>query len=203
MVDRKSRTELAMALRQLFNFRLTTAEFRDRAGKQWFGSADEAVGVISRFGASALSGDPVFPSWLENGRLDSIPAYRKAARCIWFLQTDLSYGWPRHPEHKPLARLARLSVIIAAAATIVLGLFTLLDWFTATSLSGGSAVWLTLTTAAATVLGWMLLRLWFHADQRRFELAGDYHVWPFHNREDYRQARQARAILRSASDDIR
>ncbi len=202
MVDRKSRTELATALRQLFNFRLATAEFRDRAGKQWFGSADEAVGVISRFGASALSGDPVFPSWLESGRLDSIPAYRKAARCIWFLQTDLSYDWPRCPEHKPLARLGRWGVIIAAATTVCMALFTLLDWFTAASLSGGSAVWLTLATAAATVLGWLGLRLWFHADQRRFELAGDYRVWPFHNREDYRQARRARAALRSVSDDI-
>ena len=191
-----------MALRQLFNFRLTTAEFRDRAGKQWFSSADDAVHVISRFGCSALSGDPVFPSWLENGRLDSIPAYRKAARCIWFLQTDLSYDWPRHPEHKPLARLGRLLVIFAAAATIGLALLTLVDWFTETSLAAGSAAWLTLAAASATVLGWMLLRLWFHADQHRFERGGDYNVWPFHNREDYRQARQARAMLRSVSDDI-
>ncbi|MEA1950222.1 MAG: hypothetical protein U9N87_02475, partial [Planctomycetota bacterium] len=180
----------------------TPAAFRDRAGKQWFSSADDAVRVISHFGASALSGDLVFPSWLDNGRLDSIPAYRKAARCIWFLQTDLSYRWPRHPEHNPLARLARWGVIAAAATTIGLVLFTLVELFTSSSLSGGSAVWLTLATATATVLGWLALRLWFRASGRRFELAGDYHVWPFHNREDYRQARQARAALRSVSDDI-
>ncbi|MBN2294167.1 MAG: hypothetical protein JXM70_17200 [Pirellulales bacterium] len=202
MVDRKSRTELASALRQLFNFRMTTAEFRERAGKEWFASADEAVRVISFFGSSALTGDMVFPSWLEHGRLDSIPAYRKAARCIWFLQTDLSYQWPRHPEHNPLARLARWGVVVAAAMTISLALFTLLEAFTSSSLSGGWAVWLTLTMAAITILGWLLLRFWFHTSQRRFESAGDYNVWPFHNRVDYRRARQARATLRSVSDDI-
>ncbi len=202
MVDRKSRTELASALRQLFNFRMTTAEFRDRAGKQWSNSLDEAVRIISQFGTTALSGDMVFPSWLEHGRLDSIPAYRKAARCIWFLQTDLSYQWPRHPEHNPLARLARWAVIVAAATTIGLILFALVELFTSSAFSGGSAVWLTIASAAATVLGWMSLRIWFHASQRRFELSGDYNVWPFHNREDYQQARRGRATLRSVSDDI-
>ncbi len=202
MVDRKSRTELAAALRQLFNFRMTTAEFRERATKQWFSSADEAVRVISLFGTTALSGDLVFPSWLEHGRMDSIPAYRKAARCIWFLQTDLTYQWPRHPEHNPLSRLARWAVILAAASTIGLFLFSLIELFTSSSFSGGSAVWLALAAAVATVLGRMTLRLWFHASQRRFELSGDYNVWPFYNREDYQQARRARAALRSVSDDI-
>lgn len=202
MVDRKSRTELASALRQLFNFRLTTAEFRERAAGEWFGSQDRAVRVISRFGSSALSADPVFPSWLESGRLDSIPAYRKAARCIWFLQTDLPYDWPRRPEHKAVGRLGRLFVIISAAATIALAVFALAGLFAGSSFPGLTVVWLTLFASAATVLGWSLLRLWFGAEERRFQKAGDPQVWPFHNRNDYRQARRARAMLRSVSDDI-
>ena len=202
MVDRKSRTELAAALRQLFNFRLTTAEFRERAAREWFGSQDRAVRVISRFGSSALSADPVFPSWLESGRLDSIPAYRKAARCIWFLQTDLSYDWPRRPEHKAVGRLGRLLVIVGAVLTVALAAVDVAGWFAGSSFPGLAAVWLTLAAAAATVLCWSLLRLWFGAEERRFQRAGDSQVWPFHNRNDYRQARRARAALRSVSDDI-
>ena len=202
MVDRKSRTELAAALRQLFNFRLTTAEFRDRAVREWFKSQDRAVRIISRFGSSALSADPVFPSWLENGRLDSIPAYRKAARCIWFLQTDLSYDWPRRPEHKAVGRLGRLLVIFGAVLTVALAVLDVVGWFVGSSFPGLAVVWCTLATAAATICGWSLLRLWFGVEGRRFERAGDYRVWPFDNRDDYRQARRARGVLRSVSDDI-
>jgi small-conductance mechanosensitive channel len=202
MVERKSRTELAAALRQLFNFRLTTAEFRDRAAREWFQSPDKAVRTISRFGSSALSADPMFPSWLEKGRLDSIPAYRKAARCIWFLQTDLSYDWPRRPEHKAVGRLGRLLVIIGAVLTVALTIIAVAGWFVGSPLSAMIAAWWTLAAAAATILGWLLLRLWFGVEGKRFERAGDAQVWPFHNRNDYRQARRARAALRNVSDDI-
>ena len=202
MVDRKSRTELAAALRQLFNFRLSTAEFRERAAREWFKSPDRAVRIISRFGASALSADPVFPSWLENGRLDSIPAYRKAARCIWFLQTDLSYQWPRRPEHKLMGRIGRLLVILAAATTVVLAAIAVAGWFFGSPFPGLVAVWFTLASAATTVFIWSTLRLWFGIEGRRFARAGDMQVWPFHNRDDYRQARRARSMLRGVSEDI-
>lgn len=202
MLDRKSRTELSSALRQLFNFRLSTAEFRERAAREWFESSDSAVRIISRFGSSALASDPVFPSWLDSGRLDSIPAYRKAARCIWFLQTDLTYDWPPRPEHKAVGRWGRVVVIVSAGVTIALALLTLADWFSGSKLCGGSAVWWMLAAAAATVLGWTLLRLWFQSAEQRFQRAGDAQVWPFLNRHDYSQARRARSMLRGVSDDI-
>src|ERR1051326_6720269 len=98
MIDRAGRDALAVQLRRLASGRLTNAEFDsvrlDRAD-------DEALVAIGDAGWSLY--DDVFVYRLRGRRALKPESLDAVARCVLFLDTNLSYEWPpRRPSIKSL-----------------------------------------------------------------------------------------------------
>ena len=89
MIDRAGRANLALHLRRLASGRLTNAEFDD---VRLDASEDEALVAIGHAGWSLY--DDFFVYRLRGRRALSPETLDSVARCVLFLDTDLSYEWP-------------------------------------------------------------------------------------------------------------
>jgi hypothetical protein len=179
MIDAKTRAELAVALANLVQGRMTNDDFGALYGDHWVGATDRAVARIAEYGDGLYTDAMTY-------RLEGVHAVdneiRKVAeRCILFLKTGLEYGWPEPPGTGLQSVVGGFTMFLLLPFGIVLLIAALFLWTPG------------LLAAGLAVLGlcWLLWK-WSRNDDtpewREYWCHGDREVWPFLRLADYEQA---------------
>ncbi len=179
MTDNRARAELAVALANLVEGRMTNDDFGALYAEHWVESTDRGVAGIAEYGDSLYTDAMTYR--LEGGYAVKDETRRVADRCILFLKTNLEYGWPERPATGLQSAVGGFTMFLLFPFGIVLLIAAAILW-TGSLLVAGLVV---------LVLSGLLWKWWRSDDTpawREYWSHGDREVWPFLRRADYEQA---------------
>jgi hypothetical protein len=179
MVDPKARAELAAALANLVERRMTNDEFGDLYSERWVESADRAVTSIADFGDSLYTDAMTYR--LEGVHAVADETRRIAERCVLFLGTSREYGWPDRPAMGLQSAVGGLTLFLLLPLGVVLLIAAAILWTADLLLAGLAELGLCL-----------LLWKWSRNDDtpawREYWSHGEREAWPFLCLADHEQA---------------